>query len=116
MLAVDKDLRHRRAAAGAANHLVAPPGLFHQIDLDELDPFALQQGAGARAIGAPHRAVYLDLGHRAGSPETRYGTLQPQIWRGDRARKSSIRAGLSLGRAGLARAPPAHQLVPAIGF
>src|SRR6185437_7762807 len=84
MLAIDKDLRDRCAAAGAADHLVATPGLFHQVNLDELDPFALQQGAGARAIGAPHRAVDLDFGHRAGSPKRRYGTSQPL----DMARRS----------------------------
>src|SRR6266513_5006806 len=69
MLAIDKDLRHRHAAAGAADHLVAPPRLLHQIDLGELNPFALQQGPGTSAIGAPHRAVHLNLGHRAGSPK-----------------------------------------------
>src|SRR4051794_27257706 len=75
MLAVDKDLRHARAAAGAPDHLVAPPRFLHQVDLGELHPLAFEQRAGMRAIGAPHRAVHLDLGHRAGSPRLRLASI-----------------------------------------
>src|SRR5205823_2535120 len=65
MLAVDKDLRDAGAAAGAADHLIPPARLFHQVDLDELHSLALEQRARPGAIGTPHRAVHLNLGHLA---------------------------------------------------
>src|SRR3954463_14705662 len=77
MLAIDKDLRDAGAAAGAADHLVAPARLFHQVDFGELDTLALKERPRPRAIGTPHCAVHLDLGHRAASPApvspARYG-------------------------------------------
>src|ERR1051325_9857844 len=65
MLAADKDLRHRRAPAGAADHLVAPVRLLDDVDLGVIDALALQQRAGAGAIGAEHRRIDLDLRHRS---------------------------------------------------
>src|SRR5258706_9005927 len=69
MLAIDEDLPHGPAAAGAPDHLVAPPRLLHDVDLGETHPFTFEQRAGMRAVGAPHGAVHLDLGHRAASPK-----------------------------------------------
>src|SRR5438094_10233351 len=103
MLAIDEDLRHGRAAVGALDHLVAPPRLLHQVGLGERHPLAFEQRPGMRAIGAPHRAVHLDLGHRAASPENAlqslhrltYGAIpvarKAQSWRG----RASIKAAES---------------------
>ena len=49
MLAIDKDLRHRRAPAGAPDHLVAPRRLLDDVDFGVVDALALQQRPRARA-------------------------------------------------------------------
>src|SRR5205807_8374621 len=85
MLAVDEDLRHRGTAAGAADHLVAPPRLLDDVDRLVGDALSFEQRAGARAIGAEHRRVDLDLGHRRRRSESAClrGTVF-HIWRESR--------------------------------
>src|SRR6476620_6355511 len=56
MLAVDEDLRHRRAP-GALAHLGALDRSFHHIGLFEGGALLLQQGLGAGAVAAPRRGV-----------------------------------------------------------
>src|SRR5215469_14355855 len=82
MLAVDKDLRHRGAAAGALYHLATPRRFFVDIELCEGHTLAPEQRLGPRAIGAPHRRVDLDFGHRRDLfgkflTPTRYGAEYP---------------------------------------
>src|SRR5438128_838226 len=69
MLAVDEDLRNRGAAAGAADHLLAPCRLLDDVDFGIGDAFALQQPASARAVWAEHRRVELDFGHCCGGSD-----------------------------------------------
>src|ERR1700758_141465 len=69
MLAVDEDLRTRGAPARPPDHLATPRRLFDDVDLGVRNAFALQQGAGAGAIGAEHRRVKLNLGHCGGHSE-----------------------------------------------
>src|SRR3954447_6664272 len=63
MLAADKDLRHRRAPAGPADHFVAPRWLLDNVDFGVIDALALQQRPRPRAIRAEHRRIDLDLRH-----------------------------------------------------
>src|SRR5579863_2087189 len=63
MLAVDEDLRHASAPAGASQHLVALGRVFHDVDVDVRDALLLEQALGPRTIGAEHRAVDFDAGH-----------------------------------------------------
>src|SRR6266851_917170 len=63
MLAVDEDLRHGIAPAGAAHHLVAPFRMLVEIDIGECYTLALQQTPRPRAIGTKYRGVDLDLRH-----------------------------------------------------
>src|ERR1700693_3722271 len=69
MLAVDENLRHAGAPAGTPDHLVAPPRLLVEVDLGVADALLLQECTGARAIGAPHRRIHLDLGHQRRAPK-----------------------------------------------
>jgi hypothetical protein len=43
---IDEDLRHGAPAARAPDHLLAPARMLPEIDLDELDPLAIQQALG----------------------------------------------------------------------
>ncbi len=92
-----------RPPCGAPDHLVAAPRLLVDVDLGEGDALLLQQRAGARAIGAPHRRIDLDLGHRRPAPPpllahwATYGAVG-----GDRANEP------------FAAAAPCRQSLPAI--
>src|SRR6202043_2322475 len=66
VFAVDEDLRYGRTPAGALDHLVAPRRFLDNVDFGVADAFALQQRAGAGAIGTEHRRVKLDLSHSGG--------------------------------------------------
>src|ERR1700683_538932 len=93
MLAVDKDLRHGAAALRALDHLGAAVRLLVEADLVEGDPLFLQQRFGARAVGAPHRRIDVDLGHlrSLGTRSVTYG-----------AKTSGLQITALIGRAGLA--------------
>src|SRR4051794_38703540 len=80
MLAIDEDLRYGRPPAGASDHLVAPRRFFDNIDFGIGDAFALQQHAGAGAIGAEHCRVKLDFSHSGGDSKLRpCGRAYPSI-------------------------------------
>src|SRR5271169_5118108 len=67
MFAVDEDLRYGRTPAGASDHLVAPGRFLDNIDFGVIDALALQQHAGAGAVGTEHCRVKLDLSHSGGN-------------------------------------------------
>src|SRR5690349_11564759 len=64
VLAVDEDLRHAGAAVGARDHFLALRAVLDDVDVLVLDALALQQALRTRAVGAEHRAVDLNAGHR----------------------------------------------------
>src|SRR5690242_238587 len=94
MLAIDKDLRHRGAAAGAPGHLVASCRLLDDVDFGIGDALALQQHPGARAIGAKHRRIKLDLSHYCGYSEIAIARVAPVFQLRRQCRGSKFRAAL----------------------
>src|SRR5260370_8955783 len=74
MLAVDEDLRPRRAL-GALAHLGALGGIFHHVHLVVGGALLVEQSLGAGAVAAPGRGVDLDLGH----PELLGPTITPAV-------------------------------------
>src|SRR5205809_7764478 len=80
MLAVDEDLWYGRPPAGASDHLVASRRFLDNVDFGVGDSFALQQGAGAGAIGAEHCRVKLDFSHSGGNSKMgSWGRAYPSI-------------------------------------
>src|SRR5437016_11195769 len=71
MLAIDEDLRDGPAAIRAVDHLLPPPRLLIEVDLDVGSALSLQQRARHRAIGAPSRRIHLDLSHRRSASNIR---------------------------------------------
>jgi hypothetical protein len=74
---IDKDLRHRPAALGATDHLLSPPGLLPEIDLDKLNSFARQEPLRPVAEGTHRSGVDLDRGHWAPG----FQVTPPSPWR-----------------------------------
>src|SRR5262245_25405092 len=57
---VNENLWNRAAAAAALDHLVAAPGLEHDVDLGELGAFLGQQPLRRAAIAAKRLGIYDD--------------------------------------------------------
>src|SRR5262245_61072327 len=81
MAPVNENLWNRAAAAAALEHLVAAPGLEHDVDLGEFDAFLFQQALRRAAVAAKRLRINDDarirhaispaVGCRRASPRAR---------------------------------------------
>src|SRR5262245_65522259 len=71
---VNENLWNRAAASAALDHLVAAPGLEHDVDLGELRAFLRQQPLRGAAVAAKRLRIHNDSGVRhAISPAAKIG-------------------------------------------